>query len=258
MLTMGCAPIPSTVAPPATATHPAPSAMLTPTRSATPAPTNTTPPAFTPTPSSEPPYQGVLSIEQREKLDSEAQKYLSLTPAEALTTAIELNYIGRNANPATMCGPLSIAILRDAGLVDSTVRPFDFWYLNPRPAHDEKLLESVFPPERFEKLVQELPINEVDFNTAPLYPGDFLYLFAGESGSFEHVIVVSRVDDTGRAYAVTNLNTPEGVIITEVMLYDPTRAGVGQFYKWTDRENRMIGRTGYGGYWLWRPLAAPP
>jgi hypothetical protein len=89
-----------------------------------------------------------------------------------------------------------------------------------------------------------------------LYAGDFLYLFAGDSGSFEHMLVVSRVDESGRAFAVTNLNTTEGVVIREVMLYDPNEPGKGQFYEWTNRANDALGRTGYGGYWLWR-LKAP-
>jgi len=149
-----------------------------------------------------------------------------------------------------MCGPLSIAILRDAGLLYTTVNLFDFWYLDPRPAHDENLLEQVFPAERYEKIEQPLSIGEVDFNANPLYPGDFLYLFAGDSGSFEHVLVVSRVDDAGRAYAVTNVNTAEGVIIAEVMLYDPAQPGVGQFYEWTD-----WGEPHDRTHGLWRLLA---
>ena len=187
-----------------------------------------------------------------------AQAYISPTPEEAVATAIRLDYLGRNANPATMCGPLALAILRDTGLIEPTVPLVSFYYLNPRPGHDERLLLDVFPPERFEKIEHDESIGEFDFSAQPLYPGDFLYLFAGDSGSFEHMLVVSRVDDAGRAFAVTNINTEAGVVVKEVMLYDPARPGEGQFYEWTDWENRMIGRTGYGGFWLWRMLPKFP
>ncbi len=226
--------------------------------SPTPLPDSTTTrtPTAIPTlaPTAEPPYLGALSAEQRLALAEAARVYISPTPEEAIATAIELDYLGRNANPATMCGPLSLAILRDAGLIDATVPLVSFYYLNPRPGHDERRLQQVFPPERFEKIIIEESIGKIDYSAHPLYPGDFLYLFAGDSGSFEHMLVVSRVDEAGRAYAVTNINTAQGVIVDEVMLYDPAEPGVGQFYEWTDWENRAIGRTGYGGFWLWRPL----
>lgn len=251
LLLAACAPAPAAIPTPANTAAPTP-LPVTPTASATPPA-----PAPTPSPTTPPPYLGALTPEQRAALDAAARSYISLTPEEAQAAAISLDYLGRNANPATMCGPLSIAILREAGLVDPSLNLGDFWYLDPRPPHDERMLQQVFPPERFEKIEQPLSIGLVDYSANPLYPGDFLYLFAGDSGSFEHVLVVSRVDEAGRAYAVTNVNTAEGtVIIAEVMLYDPAEPGVGQFYEWTDWENRFIGRTGYGGFWLWRMLPA--
>lgn len=243
----GCATAPAAAELPTalpTQTIPPPTATLAPTVT-----------ILSPTPTPLMPYLGALSPDQRARLDTIARSFISLTPEEALLTAQNLNYIGRNANPATMCGPLSLAILQQAGLVDPSVPLADFWYLNPREGYGEKFLQTVFPAQRFEKIEQNLPVDEIDYATAPLYPGDFLYLFAGDSGSFEHMLVVSRVDDAGRAYAVTNVNTESGVIVAEVMLYDPAHAGSGQFYEWTDWKNRYIGRTGYGGFWLWRPLA---
>ena len=249
LILAACAPSPTAVSAPVNTVTPT-SVPATPTATAIP-PT----PTLTPTPTTPPPYRGALTAEQRATLDTVARSYISLTPEEAQTTAINLDYLGRNANPATMCGPLSIAILREVGLVDASTNISDFWYLDPRPPHDERMLQQVFPAERFEKIEQPLSIRQVDYGANPLYPGDFLYLFAGDSGSFEHVLVVSRVDDAGRAYAVTNVNTADGeVIITEVLLYDPANPGVGQFYEWTDWKNRFIGRTGYGGFWLWRLL----
>lgn len=250
LLLAACAPAPTAVSAPVNTAVPT---ALPAAPTASPLPPT---PTHTPTATTPPPYLGALSTEQRATLDTVARSYISLTPEEAQTTAINLDYLGRNANPATMCGPLSIAILREVGLVDASINISDFWYLDPRPPHDERMLQQVFPAERFEKIEQPLSIRLVDYIANPLYPGDFLYLFAGDSGSFEHVLVVSRVDEAGRAYAVTNINTLAGeVVIAEVMLYDPAEPGVGQFYEWTDWKNRFIGRTGYGGFWLWRPLS---
>lgn len=217
-------------------------------------------PTALPTPTEPARYLGSLSDAQREALAADAQTYISPYPEDALATVKRMNFtvVAGYATPEAVCGPLSLALLQNAGIVSKDFKLIDFWYLNPRPQHGEKFLQSVFPAEKFEKIEQKLPLNEVDYTANPLYPGDFLYLFAGDSGSFEHMLVVTRVDEEGRAYSVTNINTPYGVVIKEVMLYDPAQPGIGQFYDWTNWENRMLGRTGYGGFWLWRPLAATP
>jgi hypothetical protein len=203
------------------------------------------------------PYVYVLSPEQREMLNQAAQKYVAANQEETKLVAQQLNYIGKNATPNTMCGPLAIAILQDAGIVDPEIPRIDFYYFNPRPGFAGDTIESAFPESRFKKIEQNLPINEIDYSVNPLHPGDFLYLFAGDSGSFEHMLTVSRVDELGRAFAVTNYNTPEGVAIQEVMLYDPNQPGIGKFYDWTNWANRELGRTGYGGFWLWRSITPP-
>ncbi len=217
-------------------------------------------PTASPSPTLAVQYLGSLSDAQREALAADAQTYISPYPEEALATVKRMNFtvVAGYATPEAVCGPLSLALLQNAGIVSKDFKLIDFWYLNPRPQHGEKFLQSVFPAEKFEKIEQELPLNEVDYAANPLYPGDFLYLFAGNSGSFEHMLVVTRVDENGRAYTVTNINTSYGMVIIEVMLYDPAQPGVGQFYEWTNWENRLLGRTGYGGFWLWRPLATTP
>jgi hypothetical protein len=85
-----------------------------------------------------------------------------------------------------------------------------------------------------------------------LKAGDFLYLYAGDPGSFEHMLTVSRVDGSGKAYAVTNINTTEGYVIKEVLLYDPAQPGVGQFSDWMNRKYGKLGLTGFGGFLLIR------
>ncbi len=246
-----CAPAPTP-----TALPPTQPAIQLPTATLTPLPT----PAPSPTTTPEPRYLGPLTADQQERLSTAALRYVADTPDASLLIARSLGYLGLNANPETMCGPLAVRILQDAGLADPAIDISDYYYLDPRPGMNTAEVENLFPDEYFPRIEQPESINLVDFSADPLYPGDFLYLFAGDSGSFEHMLVVSRVDDAGRAFAVTNLNIPGGTIIREVMLYDPASPGTGQFYEWTTRENYALGRTGYGGFWLWRrnqPLEEP-
>jgi hypothetical protein len=114
------------------------------------------------------------------------------------------------------------------------------------------LLDQTFPAERFDHFQFSIPLNDMDWHAFPLKAGDFLYLYAGSGGTFEHMLVVTRVDEHGRAYSVTNHATPEGFVIDEVMLYDPANPGIGKFSEWTDRQNNKLGTTGFGGFELWR------
>lgn len=214
--------------------------------------TPTTLPSLTPSPTPQPRYAGPLTSAQRDLLNQVAQSYIAETADDAVEIAVRLGYLGDYGTAEMVCGPLSLAILQGAGLVNTETPLIDFYYLNPRPGQDDWRIKKVFPEESFEKIVLEERIDQIDYTEFPLYAGDFLYLFAGDSGSFEHMLVVSRVDETGRAYSVTNFPTGDSYMIREVMLYDPNNPGVGQFYDWTNREFMDIGRTGYGGFWLWR------
>ena len=68
--------------------------------------------------------------------------------------------------------------------------------------------------------------------------------------------MVTRVDNAGRAFSVTNHATSDGFVIDEVLLYDPAQPGTGKFFEWTVRRNNKLGSTGFGGFELWR-LAVP-
>lgn len=214
--------------------------------------------ALTPSPTANPSIAGggVLTLAQKQRLSAIALEYVALTEPEAIRMARSIEYLVNEGHPASMCGPLSLVILQRAGLIDPAIDPHSFWWLNPRPDIDDKLLHTTFPPERYSWISLHVPINGIDFNLHPLYPGDFIYLYAGSYGTFEHVLVVSRVDAAGRAYAVTNRNTADGYIIDEVMLYDPAQPGVGEFYEWTNFANLKTGLTGFGGMEIWR-LSTP-
>ena len=196
----------------------------------------------------------ILSAEQRQHLIDVSKKYIALTTADGIKVARSLKFVKEYGNPTNVCGPLSIAILRDAGIVDPYVKVGAFWLLSPNT--NRKLLEQTFPQERYDHYQFAIPLDEMDWAEFPLKPGDFLYLYAGKGGTFEHMLVVSRVDAAGRAFSVTNHATPDGFVIDEILLYDPAHPGTGKFYEWTDRRNNKLGTTGLGGFELWR-LARP-
>jgi hypothetical protein len=202
-------------------------------------------------------FPAVLSEEQAQRLHTAALTYLAENEPDAIKMAKSMNFLGVNGYPSTMCGPLAIAILRDAGLLDAAVSLRDFFYMDPRPGLNDQLVADTFPEELFKKIEINQPVNSVDYSQNPLMAGDFIYLFSGARGNFDHIITVDYVDAKGRAYAMTNLNTSKGYIITEVMLYDPANPGVGQLYDWTDKKNSALGLTGFGGMWIWRLRETP-
>jgi len=203
----------------------------------------------------EPLDDDILTRAQKERLYRASLAYISPTQEDALAAAERLDYV-QYAHPSNMCGPLAIAILRDAGLVSRYTDLHDFWLL--RPDNQAEIIDRTFPSSRFEHFHFNQSIRDFDFNAFPLKAGDVLYLYAGSQGTFEHILTVTRVDEQGRAYTVTNLNTQRDgyYVIEEVMLDDPSQPGIGQFYEWTDEKNKWIGMTGFGGFDVWR-FAAP-
>jgi hypothetical protein len=198
--------------------------------------------------------QDVLTSVQQQRLQDASKEYIALTPADGIRMARSLNIVKDGGDPTNVCGPLSIAILRDAGLLDPYIKIRDFWLLNPDT--NRKLLDLTFPSDRYEHFQFSSPLNEMDWGNFPLKPGDFLYIYAGPGGTFEHMLVVTRVDNAGRAFSVTNHASPDGFVIDEVLLYDPAQPGTGKFFEWTVRRNNTLGSTGFGGFEVWR-LAVP-
>jgi hypothetical protein len=196
--------------------------------------------------------QDVLTAEQRTRLLEAAQGFLAADDSAADQVALRIDFIeGHNEDASTMCGPLSIAILQAAALVGPWARVHDFWLLNPR--QNPHPLEYTFPTDQYSWVQFDTPISQFDFSAFPLLAGDLVYLHAGSGDTFEHVLVVNRVDKSGRAYSVTNFFTHGGTIIEERMLNDPAQPGVGQFKTWADRSIRnTLGNTGNGGFRIWR------
>lgn len=231
---------------------PAPAVAATPTQ------VPAIPPTSTPVSPTAVPISDVLTDAQKKRLAAAALKYVADQESDAIQVARSLGYLENDGHPASVCGPLAAAILRDAGLLSRYTDLHEFWLLNPREG--QSVLERNFPKDAFEWYQTSQSTAEFDFNSFPLKAGDFVYLFAGDPGSFEHMLTVSKVDEVGRAYAVTNFDTPGGYVIQEVVLYDPTQPGQGKLYDWTNRKNSMLGLTGFGGFLVMRflkPLVDP-
>lgn len=240
---------------------PATAIGILPTKTAAPVPTETQiSPTETPLPTvtSTPTPRGALTWDQEARLYEASLLFLAENEEDAiLIVRDQIDYLESiSEHPSLVCGPLSAVILRDGGLLPPDVDLHGFWLLDPRLRPSQIILETYFPQDRYEWYQFETGTHKFDFSVFPLLPGDFIYLYAGPNGTFEHIITISRVDEVGRAYTVSNLATEDGFVIRELMLYDPTDPGVGQFYDWMNRElNGWLGMTGDGGFDLWRPIA---
>jgi hypothetical protein len=113
-------------------------------------------------------------------------------------------------------------------------------------------LQTILTKERFTNTRFPIRLDKFDWVNNPLMPGDFLYIYGGTEGNFDHMLVVNRVDSQGRAYSVTNYNTDQGFVINEVLLYDPNDPTVGIFEQWTRKPKQILGSTGYSGFEVWR------
>jgi hypothetical protein len=157
-----------------------------------------------------------------------------------------------------MCGPLAWSILNDAGAFPLgwggwSGGPRVFWLSMPR---NNGRPWSLFPSDSYHLYSFHVPMIKFDFNAFRLYPGDFLYTYSQRVG-FDHMLVITEVDDQGNVYSVTNLVqiSPENKTTIERVLVlndkDPT-AGIVKNQWAKDGTN---GRTGHDGFdvfrWAW-------
>ena len=120
--------------------------------------------------------------------------------------------------------------------------------------------KNYFPQLEYDYIRVEESVGSYDWAKNPLLPGDWLYLFVRKGVSkydgFDHMLVVTRVDDRGRAYSVTNINKGDGFVIQEELLYDPRRPNLGLFAELTNDDLRKeLGMTGTAGFLLIRAKA---
>ena len=184
----------------------------------------------------------------QERLRQAALAYQAFFPEDADPIARKLNFLGDKAESATnICGPLSAAILRDAGLLPTQPGPVQdlksYWLARP-PENGRPW--NLFSERDYEVFHFDTPLAEFDFNAWPLQPADFLYIYAKYHG-FEHMFIVTEVDAEGRAYTVTNQYQIWGtMLILRYLLYDPHTPGAGIIYnEWSDLRLGQIGNHGF-------------
>jgi len=196
--------------------------------------------------------RGPLTREQQIKLYEASLFFIAPTYELSKQMSVRINN-ARFSDPNTTCGPLSIAILQKAGIISAeALVPHDFFLINPDLGKDRGVIKTAFTPEQYTNTRYKIRIDQVDWGTNPLMPGDFLYIYSGTGGNFEHMLVVNRVDSQGRAFSVTNYNTQQGFIIDEALLYDPADSNAGLFSQWTEKQFAKLGSTGYAGFEVWR------
>jgi hypothetical protein len=242
-----------------------PTSTYTPTATAT--ITNTPTLTFTPTPLPSPTatlttiemkiangeivIKGPLKREQQISLYEASLTFIAPTYELSKRMSVLINN-ARFSDPNTTCGPLSIAILQKGGILSIDLVPHSFFLINPDLGKDRTIIKTTFPPELYTDTRYKVRIDRYDWRANPLVPGDFLYIYSGTGGNFEHMLVVNRVDSQGRAYSITNYNTEQGFVINEALLYDPTDPHAGLFPKWTEIQFAKLGSTGFAGFELWR------
>jgi len=184
------------------------------------------------------------------RLQAVAESFITSDSEATAELAKKLGYLSSNQeDPSNICGPLSAAILREAGLLPASVGPVanlkNYWLANPvtngRPW-------SLFPQDLYEVHRFETGTDRFDFAAWPLMPGDFVYTYAGR-GSFSHMFIVTEVDEAGRAYTVTNQLQPDGgYLVQRVLLYDPQEHEAGVLHSPCLECGSWRRRTGLGGF----------
>jgi hypothetical protein len=196
-------------------------------------------------------FMGPLTREQQIKLYEASLFFIAPTYEQSKKMSVLINN-ARFSDPNTTCGPLSLAVLQRAGILSKDLVAHDFFLINPDLGKDRIVIKTIFPPEQYTDIRYKVRIDQFDWGTNPLVPGDFVYIYSGTGGNFEHMLVVNRVDSQGRAYSVTNYDTEQGFIIDEALLYDPADSNAGLFSRWTEKQFQKLGSTGYAGFEVWR------
>lgn len=239
---------------------PEPTHTATATATKTPVPTATN----TATPLPPTPTATMTAREKaEEKLWQASLDFLAFTPEDADQVARRIDFAsGPHESADNACGPLTVAILKAGGYLPEDASEHDMWLLCPREENPEchgmeTLQRMFFPVDDYDYIRVEESVGTYDWEENPLEPGDWLYLFVMKGISnyrgFDHMIVVTRVDENGAAYSVTNIDYGEGFVITEALLYDPDNPGEGLFYDLTnDHLRKELGMTGTAGFLLIR------
>lgn len=173
-------------------------------------------------------------------------------------------YIGlKQQDGSIICGPLSAYLMQENGFLSEDLPAVKWLQMNDYSKEwgvsTLWMLEKYLPVEKYEWFETTESVSDFDFSSEPLEVGDLLYL---KGYSVAHWVTVTRVDDQGRVFAITNVQagylnesnkTDQTWLIQEVMLYDPQNPDAGQFDKWTSKyDYDGLHHIGEGGFRLWR------
>lgn len=148
-------------------------------------------------------------------------------------------------DPSSMDGPLAVAMMQETGLLDPSIPPHRFWLLNA--ALDWRRLEVILPHEDYLWMEKEGLISQINRMDFSFLPGDLVYLIPERKEFIGKYILVTRVDDQGRVFTITNQYLParRSFVVDEFLVYDPDQ-----------RDKGLIGSLGilerYQGLILWR------
>jgi len=184
--------------------------------------------------------------------------------------AVEISQIIRGdvmADSSNICGPLATSILlgwglNEDGIIEQSleglesvrltgVEPNDMWLGTPETTPER--FEAAFPDSEYNSWHITESIGLLDFNNiegiGELEVGDFLYL---DGGSFTHYLAITKKDEQGQIYSVTNYINDNGeFVIGEVMLWAP-ETGTGFFRDLAIGIGPERAYTGRSGFYLWR------
>lgn len=210
----------------------------------------------------------IVSESPAAKLITAADKYKAPTLTQVASIAPTIGEVKayREDLGNNLCGPLSLQILKDAGLLPSSIDVNTLYFFNP--AKEMYLLPRVFNPNEWDQINTigtGVTLGSADYWAKnPLQRGDWVF---SAGGSFGHMFVVSEIAADGKVYAVTNyvdttLNPtgkkPDWNPIDRVLLWDPTNPGNpdAMFNRWTNpSDNPRYGSTGLNGFIIEKPKA---
>ncbi len=189
--------------------------------------------------------------------------YLISESAQETTNNIAEHIGLKQQDGSIICGPLSAYLMQENGFLSEDLPAVKWLQMNDYSKEwgvsTLWMLEKYLPVEKYEWFETTESVSDFDFSSEPLEVGDLLYL---KGYSVAHWVTVTRVDDQGRAFAVTNVQagyldesnkTDQTWLIQEVMLYDPQNPDDGQFDRWTSKNDYDgLHHIGEGGFRLWR------
>ena len=226
--------------------------MPAPTLSRTEVNPSTTQPTISPQESTTPLQNesGFLTTAQKARITFAAFAYLA-SDEEQTGRIVNILQKGDSSGVITSIGgPLAIAILRDAGVIDAGTDVSAFWAIDAESlsrTFEKTLMENQFTRHHFES-----SLGDYDFSIFLLQVTDVVVLNSSVEGMSNQIAVVTRVDEQNRVYSINNIETDAGMTIQEVMLYDPLLPGKGSLNDWTAGQSQTTGSPGTGGVDVWR------